>query len=719
MSNIAKTCMVVGVAWSLSAATCEPQGEEHPPPTADAGEDQLVPLGTLVVLDGAGSVGDQGIDDYDWSVADSPAGCGRPDIADTYRAPLSRAFFTPTCVGAWVVRLDVEDAGGIPSETPSLVTITVVDPIEFPVADAGDDQLVSLDEFIVGLRGSGVDPFDGRLGPMEFRWVFTELPPGSQAEQTLEPIDADSPTFRPDVPGIYALELVVSVGSVESAPDAIIIAVENEPPFVFVEPRELSVLVGEPILLDASSSFDPEEAPLSFLWQLQAKPTASLCAEACFTGHLEPVTAFVADVAGVYEIALVVSDGQLTSTALITITASDPLGFPVTLLTFIDGVNATAPFVAFQDGAGPFTPLSGVDGAYAAGVFDPDGDYAFAVVCPTAAHGLPQQSSGPSSEVRAQLVFARTTELGNVVVGCRQDAARVSVSGVVTGLQPDESADVYLGAEHAFAFGSPANLLVDARTGRYDFVFTTTSFAAPAGPPRIWIERDVVVDGTALASLDVSPAAALAPAETITLAAAANGAEVRLLTERGTAVTLGSLASSVDVDFAYRGAPPNVMSAFDVHVALVATTSGSSVSFFREPVSFTTPAIPTSALEATVSLLSDEPYQRHRFTSTSTSAAQLYRFGVAAGDQASTAWSWESLVSASRFASLSFEEPDLSAVEGFDVAWGVPGEAPRTAVAEALSSSGSPEELVRALGRPGASLHGFSYTTRREELAVP
>ncbi len=89
-------------------------------PTANAGPDQTVDVGTAVSIDGTGS-GDSDQDPltYSWTLVSKPSGSAAalPDPADT-----EMVFFTPDVAGAYVVQLVVND--GSVDSTPDTVTIT-------------------------------------------------------------------------------------------------------------------------------------------------------------------------------------------------------------------------------------------------------------------------------------------------------------------------------------------------------------------------------------------------------------------------------------------------------------------------------------------------------------------------------------------------------------------------------------------------------------------
>jgi len=102
------------------------------PPVADAGEDHNVLAGTVVTLDGSGSVDDGVIIRYTWTFtfADTPV-----DLEG------ETTTFPFLLIGSYPVTLEVEDAWG--NTGLSFITVDVYDD-EAPVANAGDDIVIEM-----------------------------------------------------------------------------------------------------------------------------------------------------------------------------------------------------------------------------------------------------------------------------------------------------------------------------------------------------------------------------------------------------------------------------------------------------------------------------------------------------------------------------------------------------------------------------------------------
>jgi len=185
-----------------------------------------------------------------------------------------------------------------------------------PVADAGNDATVFVDQ-VVMLDGSGSTDPDGL--PVTYDWEFLSVPPGSAA--ALSDSTALMPTFTVDLVGDYVVQLIVRDNRSFSGPDTVTITTINSTPVANAGPDQ-AVLAGDTVTLDGTGSSDVDGDLLTFDWNITSSPPGS-------TAALDDASAvmptFVADLAGTYDVQLVVSDGLSFSTADIVMVVTSPI----------------------------------------------------------------------------------------------------------------------------------------------------------------------------------------------------------------------------------------------------------------------------------------------------------------------------------------------------------------------------------------------------------
>jgi sugar lactone lactonase YvrE len=263
------------------------------PPLADAGPDQTTAVGATVTLDGGASSDPDGDPlTYRWTLLSVPSG-SRALLSD----PLAVA---PTLQidkkGAYLAELIVND--GTVDSTPDTVTVTAINTP--PVAHAGPDQPVFIDD-LVTLDGSGSTDVDG--DGLTYRWSVVSAPADSTS--TLSDPSAVMPALMVDAHGRYEIQLIVHDGTVDSAPDTVVLTVGNVAPVADAGPDQ-AVHLGDTVTLDGSASHDADGDVLTYRWSLVDHPVDS------GTTLSDPSAAtptLVIDRHGTFVAELVVNDG--------------------------------------------------------------------------------------------------------------------------------------------------------------------------------------------------------------------------------------------------------------------------------------------------------------------------------------------------------------------------------------------------------------------------
>ncbi len=232
---------------------------------------------------------------YRWSIDRSPAG----SAASLESTDTQATRFMADRLGMYTLTLVVDDGRNQSAPVTHQIEANNSPPVAL-VAEVG--RALALGSLIT-LDASGSSDCDGDA--LTYRWYFDHLPDGSNAE--LSDPNLVNPTFVPDVAGLYAPRVVAFDGLDESEPHGVFVwAGTNEPP-VAVAPSDVTIDVGQTIMLDGSASHDPDpnDDLLTYVWSLVDRPSASQVALNASTQRRAELTP---DVPGDYLIELIVKD---------------------------------------------------------------------------------------------------------------------------------------------------------------------------------------------------------------------------------------------------------------------------------------------------------------------------------------------------------------------------------------------------------------------------
>ena len=180
------------------------------PPVANAGPDQNATVGATVTLKGSGTVGSTGTQlTYAWTLLHIPPG----SKATLSGAGAASVTFVADQPGTYEAQLIVNDGT---ASTPSTTHVTAgqgsgAANATAPVAKAGPDQTVKVASTVTLDGGTST----GDQTKLTYGWSLANIPQGSNA--TLSAANTASPNFVPDLPGTYAVQLIVDDGT-PSAP---------------------------------------------------------------------------------------------------------------------------------------------------------------------------------------------------------------------------------------------------------------------------------------------------------------------------------------------------------------------------------------------------------------------------------------------------------------------------------------------------------------------
>lgn len=187
------------------------------PPVANAGSDRPATVGKVFHLYGGNSGDPDGLYvSYTWSFVSKPDGSNA-----TIRRPHGKKpDFTPDIAGDYEIELVVKDFAQF--SEPDRVTIHAVVEGTQPVADAGNDRILSLGDSITLDGGASHDPDSS--GTLSSQWAIDSAPAGSSA--SFDDDTSATPSITPDVAGEYVISLTVSDGSENSTADKMTLSVQ-------------------------------------------------------------------------------------------------------------------------------------------------------------------------------------------------------------------------------------------------------------------------------------------------------------------------------------------------------------------------------------------------------------------------------------------------------------------------------------------------------------
>ena len=206
---------------------------------------------------------------------------------------------------------------GIASPTPQWMFFNPADPALAGKTGLNPGAVPALSAFIPTSASTAMRLVAALRGdvmgdPMSYSWSLTSRPTGSAA--SLANSAQSSPSFTPDLAGVYVASLVVTDGKQNIATSSITVTaiLANTAPVANAGAAR-QVETGSTVTLSAAASSDAEGDPLTYLWTLLSKPTDS---NALLSNPTAAATSFVPDVAGAYVLGLTVNDGKLASAAV-------------------------------------------------------------------------------------------------------------------------------------------------------------------------------------------------------------------------------------------------------------------------------------------------------------------------------------------------------------------------------------------------------------------
>ncbi|TMB93445.1 MAG: PKD domain-containing protein, partial [Chloroflexi bacterium] len=253
---------------------------------------------------------------YAWSLLSVPSGSTALLSSATAGSPT----FTADLAGPYSVQLVVKDSHGI-SSSPGTLTVTVnADPgtpsVKLSPSPADVTQTITASAAITG-----------GTGPYTYAWLLTP-PTGSAA--TLSNKAAANPSFTPDIPGAYTVQLVIIDRNGFASPaGTATMAVDPLPSVGFITSTPSPADTGQTVHLSSNTSGGT--GAFSHAWTL----TAPAGSKSVLSSSSADSPTFVPDIAGTYTAALTVTDANGKSAS------ATPLSISVSAAPSISSISAS------------------------------------------------------------------------------------------------------------------------------------------------------------------------------------------------------------------------------------------------------------------------------------------------------------------------------------------------------------------------------------------
>lgn len=306
------------------------------PVVADSGSTLVTTsVGYDVVIDSASSSDPDGDTlTRAWVLASAPAGSTAALQGATTASSIG---LSPDLLGDYVLQLTLTDSHG----AKALRTVTVRANNRRPVAEvtsnATPQSLPSAPSFkvplgtTVTLRADTSTDADGDA--LTDAWSIDSAPAGSHA--ALSSTTSVAPTFVADVEGVYVFRLRVTDTHGAFSERTVTLDVGGHAPVAVADRGTVTVLVNNVAHASALLSYDEDGDTLTYQWSIDARPTGSVAALP--VANMAAVD-FTPDVAGVYALAVRVSDGHSTAITYVNVRAMGAFR-PAVALGFTPGVS--------------------------------------------------------------------------------------------------------------------------------------------------------------------------------------------------------------------------------------------------------------------------------------------------------------------------------------------------------------------------------------------
>jgi hypothetical protein len=328
----------------------------------------------------------------------------------------------------------------------------------------------------------------------------------------------------------------------------------------------------------------------------------------------------------------------------------------------MNGVQASPPWVAFQDGAGAWQQLTSSGGAYELTITDPAGRYGVAWVC---------DDTVLFTESGVTIIQATVAELPAPQGGCEASVTPTggTITGTLSGLGAGEAAAIRAGIYAARVTANTFSL-GPLENGSYDIVATRSDASFVMN--RMIILRNTNVTGNQAQNFDFAAQGFAPTSNQITVTGAMSGettfATGRFSTNRGTVLN----ASSGNT---YWGIPAAELAQHDMHTVTggvtTATPAQRQVTHFLHTPANATLALPAVFTMPTISVVATTPQVRFKASLTLLSGAYGYVLRYSVGGTTATRGFVANVSNRWLASSTEYSLPELGSVTGWNSSWNI------------------------------------------------
>ena len=269
---------------------------------------------------------------YTWSISQSPESSSASEMMWPNEPQIS---LTPDAEGSYAIDLTISDEDGeeVAHVTTSLEIETPPNQAPTVILTSNASEVTLYDT----LEWSAAESFDHEGSDLSFTWELLNAP---EEFAFTGPLSETGPSVAITAThsGYYLMKVTVTDGELTTV-ESLGVTLENQSPQAVTESNLSGYWVDEPVILDASASYDLDGHSLSYQWELLEKPIDSTLTTDDLIDGDQAIAHFTPDTFGLFVLSVTVSDGELSHMKLVWVNNTLPSHF-FTLIDYSVHANA-------------------------------------------------------------------------------------------------------------------------------------------------------------------------------------------------------------------------------------------------------------------------------------------------------------------------------------------------------------------------------------------